>query len=69
MTSGPLTARRHGVDDHQPGNELLADALAGLVGTPKRLPSKYFYDARGRVAEGIERVEGALADLEKRFPW
>ena len=69
MTSGPLTARRHGVDDHQPGNELLADALAGLVGTPKRLPSKYFYDARGsrlfeRICEQPEyyptRVELAI---------
>lgn len=47
MTPGPQSARRHGVDDRQPGNELLADALAGLAGAPKRLPSKYFYDARG----------------------
>lgn len=47
MTSGPMTARTHGVDDRRPDNELLADVLAGLAGTPKRLPSKYFYDARG----------------------
>ena len=35
------------LDDHQPGEGLLADALAGLSASPKRLPSKYFYDARG----------------------
>ncbi len=27
--------------------QFLADALAGLASTPKQLPSKYFYDARG----------------------
>lgn len=27
--------------------EFLDDALRGLLGRPKRLPSKYFYDARG----------------------
>lgn len=47
MTSGTLTARMHGVDDRRPGNELLVDALAGLAAAPRRLPSKYFYDARG----------------------
>ncbi len=69
MTSAPRAARRHGVDDRQPGNDLLADALAGLAGTPKRLPSKYFYDARGsrlfeRICEQPEyyptRVELAI---------
>jgi len=29
------------------GNDFLADAIAGLSKTPKCLPSKYFYDARG----------------------
>lgn len=47
MTPRPLTVRVHGVDDRQPGNELLRDVLAGLAGSSKRLPSKYFYDARG----------------------
>ena len=69
MTSAPLAARMHGVDDRRPGNELLADVLAGLAGTPKRLPSKYFYDARGsrlfeRICEQPEyyptRVELAI---------
>lgn len=41
----PLGPRR--LDDHQPGEGLLADALAGLTARTKRLPSKYFYDARG----------------------
>lgn len=40
-------ARRHGLEDHQPADNLLADALAGLAASPKHLPSKYFYDARG----------------------
>lgn len=43
--------------DRRPARaELLADALAGLAATPKRLPSKYFYDARGsRLFEAITR--------------
>ncbi|TQT40400.1 L-histidine N(alpha)-methyltransferase, partial [Xanthomonas perforans] len=28
-------------------DDITADALAGLSQTPKTLPSKYFYDARG----------------------
>ena len=37
-------------------DDLLGDALAGLAATPKRLPSKYFYDARGsRLFEAITR--------------
>jgi L-histidine N-alpha-methyltransferase len=36
--------------------DLLADALAGLSETPKRLSSKYFYDARGsELFEAITR--------------
>jgi dimethylhistidine N-methyltransferase len=44
-SSRSLGVRR--LEDHQPGEGLLADALAGLSASPKRLPSKYFYDARG----------------------
>ncbi|HEU4857123.1 MAG TPA: L-histidine N(alpha)-methyltransferase [Rhodanobacteraceae bacterium] len=47
MTGNPRAARIHQVDDRRPGNELLGDVLAGLARTPKQLPSKYFYDARG----------------------
>ncbi|HEU0277785.1 MAG TPA: L-histidine N(alpha)-methyltransferase [Rhodanobacteraceae bacterium] len=35
------------LDDHQPGEGLPADVAEGLAARPKRLPSKYFYDARG----------------------
>lgn len=43
------------VDDQQPGRAaLLADVLRGLSATPKRLPSKYFYNARG--SELFERI-------------
>jgi dimethylhistidine N-methyltransferase len=45
MKSNPL--RAHRLDDRQPGEDLLADALAGLSASPKKLSSKYFYDARG----------------------
>lgn len=47
MKSNPQSARAYRVDDHQPGGGLSADALSGLAASPKRLPSKYFYDARG----------------------
>jgi len=52
-------------------DDILGDALAGLSRTPKRLPSKYFYDARGsQLFEEITRqpeyyptrVEQALLD-------
>lgn len=37
-------------------DDILGDALAGLAATPKRLPSKYFYDATGsRLFEAITR--------------
>jgi len=37
-------------------DDILGDALAGLAATPKRLPSKYFYDAAGsRLFEAITR--------------
>jgi len=43
----PRAVRVCRLDDRQPGDGLLADALTGLSLSPKRLPSKYFYDARG----------------------
>ena len=55
----------------EPAPDLLADTLAGLSRTPKRLMSKYFYDARGsQLFEQITRqpeyyltrVEQALLD-------
>ncbi len=54
MKSNPLTARAHRLDDHQPGEGLLADAVTGLAESPKRLSSKYFYDARG--SDLFERI-------------
>ena len=47
MKSMPQAVRALSLDDRQPGEGLLADALAGLSKSPKRLLSKYFYDARG----------------------
>ncbi|MHB8912769.1 MAG: L-histidine N(alpha)-methyltransferase [Lysobacter sp.] len=58
-------------DLHPSPDDILGDALAGLSMAPKRLPSKYFYDARGsRLFEDIThqpeyyltRVEIALLD-------
>lgn len=37
---------------------LIADARQGLTATPKTLPAKYFYDARG--SELFEEITGAL---------
>lgn len=54
MNCNPQTVRAYLLDDRQPGNGLLAEALAGLSNSPKRLPSKYFYDARG--SELFERI-------------
>lgn len=68
-TEAALTDLRPQPDD------IIGDALAGLARTPKRLPSKYFYDARGsRLFEAITRqpeyyltrVEQAL--LDARMP-
>lgn len=59
------------VDAHPPADDLMGDAIAGLSHSPKRLPSKYFYDAEGsRLFEEITRqpeyyltrVEQALLD-------
>lgn len=61
----PLTDLRPTPDD------IIGDTLAGLAASPKRLPSKYFYDARGsqlfeqitRLPEYyLTRVERALLD-------
>lgn len=54
MKPNPQTARAYRLDDRQPGEGLLADTLSGLSKSPKRLPSKYFYDARGSVL--FERI-------------
>ena len=60
-------------DLHPSRDDLLGDVLAGLSGTPKRLPSKYFYDRRGsELFEEITRqpeyyltrVELALLEAE-----
>lgn len=43
----PLVRTIH-LDDRRPGrDDILADAVRGLAANPKRLPSKYFYDAEG----------------------
>ncbi|HEX5960517.1 MAG TPA: L-histidine N(alpha)-methyltransferase [Rhodanobacteraceae bacterium] len=44
------------LDDRQSGDELLDDTRAGLAAFPKRLSSKYLYDARG--SELFERICG-----------
>ncbi|HEY9112515.1 MAG TPA: L-histidine N(alpha)-methyltransferase [Rhodanobacteraceae bacterium] len=56
MKSTPRAARAYRLDDRLPGEGLLADAMAGLAKSPKRLPSKYFYDARG--SDLFERICG-----------
>ena len=47
MTPNPQAARVARLVDRQPDEGFLADALRGLSQSPKRLSSKYFYDARG----------------------
>lgn len=42
----PVTVRRLS-DPSNVGADLAADARSGLSATPKRMPAKYFYDARG----------------------
>jgi len=54
MKPNPQDACAYPLDDRQPGEGLLADALSGLSKPSKRLPSKYFYDARG--SELFERI-------------
>lgn len=50
-------------------DELAADVRAGLAATPKSLPSKYFYDARGsELFEAITRLpEYYLTRVETRI--
>ncbi len=47
MKPVPHAARVARLVDRQPDEGLLADVLSGLSRSPRRLPSKYFYDARG----------------------
>lgn len=78
---GSCPANRRASDDWAlldlapPAADLRADALAGLQASPKRLSSKYFYDARGsRLFEAITRqpeyyltrVETALLQAKAR---
>ena len=70
MTVTGQAAQPVRLDDRRPRrNDILADAVRGLSADPKRLPSKYFYDARGsalfeRICEQPEyyptRVELAI---------
>lgn len=62
-------------DLHPPLSDIAADVVGGLAGTPKRLPSKYFYDAEGsRLFEAITRepeyypTRTELALLEAHMP-
>lgn len=57
MNVAACIAPRWQLTDLHPGrDDLLGDTLAGLAARPKRLPSKYFYDARGsRLFESITR--------------
>ncbi len=58
-TSHEHRARRAaGVDRPHPGRQqILTDVVAGLSRTPRQLPSKYFYDARGsRLFEQITQT-------------
>lgn len=55
MTPENAAARRIHLDDRHPARDnILADTLRGLSADPKRLPSKYFYDALG--SELFERI-------------
>ncbi|HEX5488510.1 MAG TPA: L-histidine N(alpha)-methyltransferase [Rhodanobacteraceae bacterium] len=55
MNANNPAVRRIYLDDRRPKrDDILADALRGLSANPKRLPSKYFYDARG--SELFERI-------------
>jgi L-histidine N-alpha-methyltransferase len=68
-TATSLTDLRPSPDD------ILGDTLAGLSATPRRLPSKYFYDARGsQLFEAITRqpeyylTRAELALLDDSMP-
>lgn len=70
-----MTATAQLTDLHPTPDDILGDVLAGLAGTPKRLPSKYFYDRRGsELFEQITRqpeyylTRVELALLESSLP-
>lgn len=42
-----MNAELISTDLHPTPDDIIGDVLAGLAQSPKRLPSKYFYDARG----------------------
>lgn len=44
-----MTVLRNLADLHPTPDDILGDVLTGLAQSPKRLPSKYFYDRRGSV--------------------
>ena len=50
------------LDASAAGSELAADARAGLAGSPKSLPPRWFYDARG--SELFEQI----TELEEYYP-
>lgn len=55
--AGSRIALHNALRDTASTHDLARDALAGLSATPKTLPSKYFYDARGsRLFEAITRL-------------
>ena len=60
MTGTMKLTRLRGVTDVR--QQLARDAREGLTASPKRLPSKYFYDARG--SELFERI----TELEEYYP-
>ena len=49
-----MNAEMISTDLHPTPNDIIGDVLAGLAQSPKRLPSKYFYDARG--SELFEKI-------------
>lgn len=73
MNAAVICPQVSSLADPQPqADDLLEDVLAGLSRTPKRIPSKYFYDHRGsELFEAITRqpeyyltrVEQALLDM------
>ena len=56
MNSVAVSSPWHLTDLRPTPDDILGDALSGLSARPKRLPSKYFYDATGsRLFEAITR--------------
>ncbi|NNE36295.1 MAG: L-histidine N(alpha)-methyltransferase, partial [Rhodothermales bacterium] len=46
----------------EPHDQFLADVMAGLASTPKRIPSKYFYDEAG------SRLFDRITELPEYYP-